>query len=98
MAEKISEVDSPYIAVGDVVGEKFRKAVTSKVVSNATIHFRSTLGLNEGNGDHTWLALYRNATDELESGVKVGQIAGVFSKNASQVLNAEYKLTLQQGG
>ena len=96
-AEKVAGINSPYIAVGNAGGETFRKAVGAVIQTGAVLRFRATLSLSEANGDHTWIALYSDATATPGSGTKIGQINQIFSKTNTQVLNAEYRLAAQQG-
>lgn len=96
-AAKIATLESPFIAIGNVGGEAFRKAVGAVIQTGASLRFRSFLALSEANGDHTWLALYSDATVNPESGIKINHLDLLFSKSANQVLNIECKITVQQG-
>lgn len=97
LAERFATLSSPYIAMGDAVGELFRKAVGVVIQSGAICRFRSTLSLSEAVDDYTWIALYSDATASPGSGIKINQLNQVFSKTLQQVLNVECKFTMQQG-
>lgn len=96
-AAKVAGLDSPYVAMGDAGGEVFRKAVGAVIQSGAVLRFRSTLSLSEGNGDHTWIGLFSDATGEASSGTQINELTQNFSKNINQVLNVECRFTFQQG-
>lgn len=96
-AELISGLSAPYIAMGDGVGENYRKVVGAVIRDSAVVRFRVSLSLSEGNGSHTYLAVYSDATDLAGSGTKINELAEVFSKNTNEVLNIECRFTTQQG-
>ncbi len=96
-AAKVAGLDAPYIAMGNAGGEVFRKAVGAVMQSGAVLRFRSTLSLSEGNGDHTWIGVFSDATAEVGSGVQINELTQSFSKNINQVLSVECRFTFQQG-
>lgn len=96
LATMVASLPSPFIAMG-AGSEVFRKAVGAVIQSGAVLRFRATLSLSEGNGSHTWIALYSDATSVAGSGTKINQLTQSFSKTSAQVLNAECKFTFQQG-
>lgn len=97
IAELIAEFNAPFIVIGNAGGEAFRKQVGAVIPSGSVVRFRSTLSLSEGNGDHTYLALFSDATAGAGSGVLIGSVEQLFSKGQTQVLNIECKITVQQG-
>ena len=97
IANMIAGLQSPYIAVGGSGGEVFRKAVGAVIPSGSVIRFRTTLSLTEGNGDHTYLSLFSDATANPGSGVEIGDEGKLFTKHQTQVLNLECRITVQQG-
>lgn len=96
-AARVAGLDSPYIAMGDGDGESFRKAVGAVIQGGAVLRFRSTLSLSEGNGNHTWVGVFSDATAEAGSGVQINELTQSFSKSINQVLNVECRFTFQQG-
>lgn len=96
-AQLCSELSSPFIAFGSAGGETFRKEVGAVVCTDMVNRFRISLSLSEGNGSHTWLALYADATANPDSGTKMNHLDQVFSKNQNEVLNIECRFTFQQG-
>lgn len=96
IAALIGGFNSPYIGVGDGTGEKFRKQVGAVIPFANIVRFRTTLSLTEGNGDHTFLALFSDATGAIDSGIKIGEVAQLFSKHQTQVLNVECKVTVSE--
>jgi hypothetical protein len=97
LAQHTETLPSCYIAIGAAGGEVFRKAVGAVIRSSNLLRFRSTLSLSEGNGDHTWLELYSDASDTSGSGTKINHLNQNFSKTNVQVLNIECRLTFKQG-
>ncbi|CCO08281.1 hypothetical protein [Desulforamulus hydrothermalis] len=95
IAAMIAGLQSPFIAIGDGNGEKFRKAVGAVITSGPVVRFRTSLSLSEGNGDHTYLALFSDAASGAGTGVKIGQVDQLFNKGQTQVLNVECKITVQ---
>ena len=53
-----------HILLYDSGGEVFRKRVGAIVQSGAVLRFRTTLSLTEGNGTHTWIGVFSDATEE----------------------------------
>jgi hypothetical protein len=96
LAGLISQLNAPYIAIGGAGGEVFRKATGAVIVVGNAARFRTTLSLSEGNGNYTYLALFSDATGAVGSGVKIDDAAQVFSKNQTQVLNLECRVTVQE--
>lgn len=96
-ATLIHAMPSPYIAMGDSGGEVFRKRVGAIVQSGAVLRFRTTLSLTEGNGTHTWIGVFSDATEEAGSGIQINELTQTFNKTQTQVLNIECRFTLQQG-
>lgn len=96
-AELVGGLSAPFIAMGDAVGENYRKIVGAIIRDGAVLRLRISLSLSEGNGNHTYLAVYSNATATAESGTKINELAEVFSKNTNEVLNIECRFTMQQG-
>lgn len=97
IATLIAWIPSPYIACGGSGGEAFRKSVASIAQSSNVLRFRTSFAPSEGNGDHTYLALYTDATSAPESGTKINHLNQSFNKTYGQILNLECKLTIQQG-
>jgi hypothetical protein len=88
---------SPFIAMGDSGGEAFRKSVGAIVQTGAVLRLRTTLSLSEGNGSHTWVGVFSDATVALGSGIQINELTQNFSKTESQILNIECRFTIQQG-
>lgn len=96
-AEKVAGLNSPFIAGGDAGGETWRTVVGAVIQGSNLLRFRATLSLSEANGDHTYLALYSDATSTLESGIQINELTQNYSKLNTQVLNIECRFTFQQG-
>ena len=65
-AALIKSISSPYIGDGKwQYLEAFRKAVGAIIQSGATLRFRTSLSLSEGNGTHSWIAVFAEATAGL---------------------------------
>lgn len=96
-ATLIKSLPACCIAMGDSGGEVFRKAVGAVVQSGAILRFRTTLSLSEGNGTHTWIGVFSDATATPGSGIQINELTQTFNKTQTQVLNIECRFTLQQG-
>ena len=97
IATLIAGISSPYIACGGSGGEAFRKSVASIAQSINVLRFRTSFAPSEGNGNHTYLSLYTDATSVTGSGTQINQLNQSFNKVDGQILNLECKLTIQQG-
>lgn len=97
IATLVKGLPAVYIAMGDSGGEVFRKAVGAVVQSGAILRFRTTLSLTEGNGTHTWIGVFSDATAEAGNGIQINELTQTFNKTQTQVLNVECRFTLQQG-
>ena len=97
IAALIAGIPSPYIACGGSGGEAFRKSVASIAQSSNVLRFMTSFAPSEGNGDHTYLSLYTDATSVTGSGTQINQLNQSFNKVDGQILNLECKLTIQQG-
>jgi hypothetical protein len=96
-AAKVAGLDSPFIAMGNSGGEAFRKRVGAVIQTGTVLRFRISLSLSEGNGNHAWIGVFSDATEEIGSGVQINELTQNFSKNNNQVLNVECRFTFQQG-
>ena len=94
-AALIKGISSPYIVMGSGTVEAFRKAVGAIIQSGAILRFRTTLSLSEGNGTHTWVGVFAEATGGAGTGIQVNQLNHTFNKNQTQVLNIECRFVLQ---
>jgi len=96
LAQHFETLPACYIAVGAAT-EVYRKAVGSVIRSDNLIRFRTVFSPVEGNGSHTWLELFSDATEASGSGTRINHLDQIFSKALGQVLNIECRLTFQQG-
>ncbi len=94
-ATLIKNISSPYIAMGSGSTEAFRKAVGAIIQSGATLRLRTSLSLSEGNGTHSWIAVFAEATAGAGTGIKINQLNQAFNKTQTQVLNIECRFVLQ---
>lgn len=101
VAQAISAFTGVYLAVGDdsaagfTMTEVFRKAVSTVNASAALVRFRTVLKPDECNGTHTKASIFIGGTAVADTGTMFNLLSKTWSKDISEYLTVEAKVTIE---